>query len=177
MPLSADDIRSGFSALAMELARRGEQAEMAIAGGAALVLLFNARQTTKDVDAYFLAPEASSIRQAVTQVAGELGLPADWLNDGAKGYFVGVSDGEILYDSPSLVIRTVSTPQLLAMKLAAWRDAIDRADARLLLLQMQGSAAEIWKAIEPFVPRHEIDKASYALDDLWDSAYGPTRSR
>ena len=177
MPLSADDIRTGFSALAMELARRGEQAEIAIAGGAALVLLFNARETTKDVDAYFLAPEASRIREASARVAGELGLPDDWLNDGAKGYFVGVSDGETLYNSPSLVVRTVSTPQLLAMKLAAWRDAIDRADARLLLLQMQGSEAEIWTKVEPFVPRHEVDKASYALDDLWDSTYGPARSR
>ena len=142
-----------------------------------MVLLFNARQTTKDVDAYFLAPEASRIRGAAAKVADELGLPIDWMNDGAKAYFVGVSDGETLYDSPSLKVRTVSTVQLLAMKLAAWRDAIDRADARLLLSRMQGPAAEIWKTIEPFVPRHEIDKASYALDDLWDSIYGPTSSR
>ena len=177
MPLSAEDIRRGFTALATELARLGERAEMAIAGGAALVLLFDARLTTKDVDAYFIAPEASLIREAAARVAAELGLPEDWLNDGAKGYFVGISNGETLYDSSSLVVRAVSAPQLLAMKLAAWRDAIDRADARLLLAQMKGPAAEVWAMIERFVPRHEIDKASYAFDDLWDSIYGSSRSR
>ena len=177
MPLSADDIQRGLVALAVELAKRGDRAELAIAGGAALVLLFNARETTKDVDAYFIAPTASRIREAVVQVAVELDLPGDWLNDGAKGYFVGVSDGETLYDSPSLVVRAVSTAQLLAMKLAAWRDAIDRADARLLLSRMEGSAAEVWAMIEPFVPPHAIDKASYAFDDLWESMHGPARSR
>ena len=177
MPLSADDIRRGFTALAEELASRGERAEMAVAGGAALVLLFNARQTTKDVDAYFIAPEASRVRKAAAQVARDLELPEDWLNDSAKGYFVGVSNGESLYESPSLVIRAVSTPQLLAMKLAAWRDAIDRADARLLLSRMEGSATEIWAMLKRFVPTNEVDKASYAFDDLWESIYGPSRSR
>ena len=172
MPLSAEDIRRGFATLADELKRRGERAEIVVAGGAPLVLLFNARETTKDVDAYILRPETSRVRDAVRHVADELELPEDWLNDGAKGYFVGVSAGELLYNSDSLVVCAVSTPQLLAMKLAAWRDAIDRADARLLLTQMDGSAEEIWAAVKPFVPPHEIDKASYAFDDLWDSLHG-----
>lgn len=177
MPLSADDIRKAFFALATDFARRGERAQIAIAGGAALVLLFDARVATKDVDAYFIAPEASRIREAAARVANELKLPDDWLNDAAKGYFVGISEGVTVHDSPSLIIRSVSMSQLLAMKLAAWRDAIDRADARLLLSRMTGSAAEIWATLEPFVPRNEIDKASYAFDDLWDSVYGPTHSR
>jgi hypothetical protein len=147
-----------------------------IAGGAALVLLFNARQTTKDVDAYFVRPEAMRIREAAERVAEELELPEDWLNDSAKGYFVGISNGEVLHDSTSLIVRAVSTAQLLAMKLAAWRDAIDRGDARLLLSQMAGTAEEIWKQIVPFVSPHQIDKASYAFDDLWDSLHGTTRS-
>ena len=172
MPLSAEDIRRGFAALADEFARRGERAEIVIAGGAALVLLFNARQTTKDVDAYILRPEASHVRDAVRQVAHELELPDDWLNDGAKGYFVGVSNGEVLHESEALSVRAVSTVQLLAMKLSAWRDAIDRADARLLLMRMKGSAEEIWTMVAPFVPPNQIDKASYAFDDLWDSLHG-----
>ena len=156
----------------MELARRSERAEIAVAGGAALVLLFDARQTTKDVDAYVLRPEASHVRDAAREVAKELGFPEDWLNDGAKGYFVGVSHGEVIYESDSLLAYAVSTTQLLAMKLAAWRDAIDRADARLLLGQMVGSADEIWAAVKAFVPPHDVDKASYAFDDLWGSVHG-----
>ncbi len=119
-----------------------------------------------------LRPEASHVRDAVRDVSDNLGLPDDWPNDGAKGHFFGVSSGEVLHESAALVVRAVSTTQLLAMKLAAWRDAIDRADARLLLTQMKGPAEEIWLMIDPFVPRHEIDKASYAFDDLWDSIHG-----
>ena len=136
------------------------------------MLLFRARETTKDVDAYFVEPEASVVRDAAQAVAERLDLPNDWLNDGAKGYFVGVTTGEILFDSSSLRVHAASTEQLLAMKLAAWRDAIDRADAKLLLSRMGGSVDEVWRAVERFVPPNERDKASYALEDLWEAMHG-----
>lgn len=137
-----------------------------------MVLLFAARETTKDVDAFFLIPEASKVRAAAERVAGLLGLPADWLNDGAKGYMVGVTSGELLYESQSLVVRAASLPQLLAMKLAAWRDAVDREDARLLLSRMSGSADDVWQLVKPFVFGHQIDKAWYAFQDLWEALHG-----
>jgi predicted nucleotidyltransferase len=170
VPLSAEDIQRAFGALSEELERQNQHAEMVVAGGAALVLLFGARTSTKDVDAVFLTPEASVVRKAVAVVAERLELPDDWLNDGAKGYFVTVSMGEALYTSRSLSVRAASLDQLLAMKLAAWRDAVDRADARLLLQHMSGSKDEIWTRISPFVPAHDTDKSSYAFDDLWDAA-------
>jgi hypothetical protein len=172
MPLSAEDIQRAFAALSSELARDGRRAEIVVVGGAALVLLFGARESTKDVDAYFVTPEASIVREAARAVATRLELPADWLNDGAKGYLVGVTTGDILYESETLTVRAASTAQLLAMKLAAWRDAIDRGDAQLLLSRMVGSADEVWSAIKPFVPAHHLDKASYAFEDLWETTHG-----
>jgi hypothetical protein len=172
MPLSATDIRNAFDILALELADDGEQAEVLIAGGAALVLLFAARETTKDVDAYFVTPDAATIRGAAVRAAERLGLPDDWLNDAAKGYFEGLTRGEVVYTSPSLLVRAVTTPQLLAMKLAAWRDAVDRSDARLLLRRLSGTRPEIWQRVLPHVPPRDQDKASYAFDDLWESTYG-----
>lgn len=173
MPLSADDITTAFDALAEEVARLGERAELIIVGGAALVLLFRARESTKDVDAYFVRPEASTVRHAADRVAVRLDLPPDWLNDGAKGYLTRISEGEVLHSSPSLVVRAASTAQLLGMKLAAWRDSIDRSDARLLLQQMHGTADDVWAAVRPFVPPHLIDKASYAFEDLWEASREP----
>jgi hypothetical protein len=172
MPLSADDIRHAFGVLSEELERHGRRAEIVVVGGAALVLLFRTRESTKDVDAYFVKPEASLVREAAEAVANRLGLPSDWLNDGAKGYLVGVTMGDVLYESQALMVRAASTAQLLAMKLAAWRDAIDRGDAKLLLSRMDGSADEIWTAIKPFVPSHQLDKAFYAFEDLWETAHG-----
>lgn len=174
MPLSADDIERAFGELSLEMERRALKAEIIVVGGAALVLMFRVRASTKDIDAYFVQPEAFLIRQAAEAVADRLDLPSDWLNDGAKGYFRGLSTGKVLYTSPSLTVHAASTAQLLAMKLAAWRDAVDRADARLLLSQMVGSADDIWRAVEPFVPPRDRDKASYALEDLWESTHGPS---
>jgi hypothetical protein len=172
MPLSAEDIQRAFAALSTELARDGRRAEIVVVGGAALVLLFGARESTKDVDAFFVTPEASILRDAARAVANRLDLPADWLNDGSKGYLVGLTTGEMLYESETLTVHAASTAQLLAMKLVAWRDAIDRGDAKLLLSRMVGSADEVWAAIKPFVPVHQLDKASYAFEDLWETAYG-----
>jgi Nucleotidyltransferase of unknown function (DUF6036) len=172
MPLSSADIRTAFDALSEELKHDSEHAEIVVFGGAALVLLFEARETTKDVDAYFLRPAASALRAAAARVAERLDLPEDWLNDGAKGFLVKVTTGDILYKSEFLVARSVSTSQLLAMKLAAWRDAIDRGDARLLLSRMSGSAEDVWAAVKPLVPPPQIDKAWYAFQDLWEAVYG-----
>jgi len=69
MPLSADDIQRAFTALSDELGRHGRRAEIVVVGGAALVLLFRARESTKDVDAFFVTPEASVIRKAAEAVA------------------------------------------------------------------------------------------------------------
>ena len=171
MPRSASDIRKAFDALSEELANDHEHAEMVVAGGAALVLLFGARDSTKDVDALFVKPRAALIRRAAVRVADRLGLPNDWLNDGAKGYFVGVSGGEMLYASPSLSVRAASVEQLLAMKLGAWRDAVDRADAKILLSHLHGSKDDVWSRVEKFVSLPEQDKASYAFEDLWDAEH------
>jgi hypothetical protein len=71
-------------------------------------------------------------------------------------------------------VRRPSLEQLLAMKLSAWRDDVDIADARRLLLELaQGrSSDELWQAISPYlVPGDEL-KAQYAFTDLWESLYG-----
>jgi len=161
-------------ALGEELHQRKDHAEIVVAGGAALVLLFRARESTKDVDAYILKPEAALVRSAVEAVAASLDLPNDWLNDAAKGYFVGVTTGEVLYESVALTVRAASTAQLLAMKLAAWRDAVDRSDAMLLLSHMHGSAEDVWSDVRPYIPPHQLDKASYAFEDLWETLHGPS---
>jgi len=172
MPLSSADIRTAFDALSAEFERGGERAEIVVVGGAAVVLLFEARQTTKDVDAFFFMPDASRVRSAAARVAQHLDLPEDWLNDGAKGYLVGVTRGDVLYQSAFLIVHAASLPQLLAMKLAAWRDAVDRDDAKLLMTRMPGSAADVWDVVKPFVPPHQLNKASYAFQDLWEAIHG-----
>jgi hypothetical protein len=71
------------------------------------------------------------------------------LNEGAKGYLQGLSPGEILFQELSLTVHSIAPQQLLAMKLSAWRDDVDIADARLLLSKLQGDRQQVWSLIEP----------------------------
>lgn len=138
-----------------------------------MVLLFNARESTKDVDAFSVEPEAQAVvSEAARWVAAALGLPDDWLNDAAKGYAHGLTRGPMLLETTALRVRAVAIEQLLAMKLSAWRDDLDVEDARRLLQECGTAREDVWRQVERhLVPGREL-KARYAFDDLWESHYG-----
>lgn len=170
--LSKNAIIDALELLSAELEDDEVLHELVIAGGAALVLLYGARDSTKDVDVV-LADRA--VREAAQQVATRLDLPEDWLNDGAKGYAHGMNVGEAVFQAGNLVVRTLAPPQLLAMKLSAWRDDLDIDDARLLLSKIEGTKSQVWAQVEPhLVPGREL-KARYAFEDLWESQDGSER--
>jgi len=164
--LTRDDILAALEALSKELQ---STTEILVGGGAALVLLYNARESTKDVDAFALtSSDPSAVRAAAHRVAETLDLPEDWLNEGAKGYLQGTSAGEVLFQTSTLIVRAIAPQQLLAMKLSAWRDDVDISDARLLLSKLLGDSQQVWSLIEPHVvPGREL-KARYAFEDLWE---------
>jgi hypothetical protein len=163
-------IKAAFAALSDELRSENENGELLVLGGAALALLYNARETTKDVDVYIVAPKkAAVLRDAASRVGRRLNLPADWLNDGAKGFIRNLAIGETVFQAEALVVRALAPEQLLAMKLSAWRGEVDISDAALLLGKLPpGSKEEVWGKVEPYVvPGNEM-KAWYALEDLWE---------
>lgn len=149
--LSKDDILDALEALAQELDQRGERAELIVGGGAALVLLYDARQATRDIDLFLAKADLTALRHAVEAVSRQKDLPGDWLNDGAKGYLHGFLPGSILFAKPSLLVRALAPEQLLAMKLSAWRDDVDIEDARLLLSKIAGNRQAVWGVVEKYV--------------------------
>jgi hypothetical protein len=172
---SREEIIEGLTRLGELAQARGLHIDLTLMGGAVMVLAFQARAATRDVDVFIRAPrEARLVRELAKQVARERDWNEDWLNDGAKGYLVGVSDGMILFSAPGLQARAPALEQLLAMKLSAWRDDVDIADARRLLQELVSGQNQdtIWQKVEPFlVPGDEL-KAQYAFLDLWESLYG-----
>ena len=141
-----------------------------------MVLAYDARLATHDVDAVPLQPElVGLVRGLVRQVAEELDWPTDWLNDGAKGFLMGLSDGGVIYAAPGIVVHCPVPAQLLAMKLSAWRDDVDIQDAIRLLRELVSGSDEdqetFWAMIEPFVMPSQTLKARYAFLDLWESSY------
>jgi hypothetical protein len=171
--LSKDVIRRALERLPQHVKREGAPFQLMLFGGAALVLLYDARESTKDVDALVLpAAGTRAIFDAARVVAEEMGLPPDWINDAAKGYLRGIAPGELILQSESLIVRTAAPQQLLAMKLSAWRDDVDISDAGLLLSKLPGVKEEVWASVEPFiVPGREL-KAQYAFADLWEAERG-----
>ena len=147
---------------------------LVLAGGAALVVLYEARDSTKDIDAFLIDSTSGDVlRRAASQVAVDLGLPDDWLNDGVKGYVHGLALGDIVLEGPKIHVQALAPTQLLAMKLSAWRDDVDVADARLLLSKLSNDRDQVWHAIEShLVPGREL-KAKYAFDDVWKAGHGP----
>jgi hypothetical protein len=140
-----------------------------------MVLRFNARPSTRDIDAVILQPrEARLVRELARRVADEFEWTEDWLNDGAKGYLVGISDGPVIFQAPGIEARAPSIEQLLAMKLSAWRDDIDISDARRLLQEVGHGKKrdEVWQGVEPFLVKGDELTAQYAFWDLWETLYG-----
>lgn len=153
--LTSDRIRSLLLELAEELAHLGESGELFLVGGAALALGYDARDSTRDVDALF-EPKLV-IYEAAARVGDRAGLSADWLNDAMKGFLHGIDvDRWLAIDHPALQVFVASPRYLLAMKLLAARVERDADDIEMLL----GLAGIT-----------EVDEAL----DLVESAYGRSR--
>jgi hypothetical protein len=136
-----------------------------------MILGFNARSSTRDVDAIVLSPgDASYARSLVKTVASERDWPNDWCNDGAKSYLVGLILGPVVFSAPGILVRRPSTEQIFAMKLSAWRDDVDIADAELLLSELRRhfTRQRLWEVVQGhLVPGDEL-KAQYAYAELWE---------
>lgn len=172
--LSKRELDAGLRRLGELALARGLEIDLALVGGAVMVLEFEAREATKDVDVVIRAPAAATVRQLAATLAEELDWPANWLNDAAKGFVGQPSPGPILLEAPGIVARAVSVHQMLALKLAAWRDDVDIDDARILLRNCpsEESRDALWSRVEVFVPRGREQTAWYAFQDLWEDVHG-----
>jgi hypothetical protein len=75
-------IEEAFRQLGERLTRRGVVADIYVFGGAAMALAYDARRSTRDIDAVF-EPHGIVLDEA-RNVAKELGLPSWWLNEQAS---------------------------------------------------------------------------------------------
>lgn len=166
-------ILTAFHALNAELARLGMKGEVGVVGhGAAMVLAFNARDSTRDVDAVF--EPSSTLRAAAARVAKELGLPADWLNDAAKAYMpADTQPRSIQLELSNLIVWTPPPQYLLAMKAIAARfDSNDARDLRTLVRHLGLARVEqVLEVVERYYPRNQIPaKTQYFLEELFDGS-------
>ncbi len=152
---------------------QGQQVHLLLLGGGVMVLVFGAREATRDLDVVVLPPsDPAAVRRIAAAVAAERGWPPDWLNDAAKGFMVGISSGPVIFSAVGIEVRRPALEQLLGMKLCAWRDDVDIADAKRLLSELAGDYNDVWSRVEPYIqPGREL-KAQYAFSDLWEDLHG-----
>jgi hypothetical protein len=173
--LAKHDLIQALTRLGELALSHGQTLDLMLLGGGVMVLEFEARLSTRDLDVVILPPsEPATVRQWAATVAVERGWTPDWLNDAAKGFVIGAAHGPTIFEAPGIRVIRPATEQLLAMKLCAWRDDVDIADARRLLKEMSGSynVDEAWSKIAPFLqPGRELT-AKYAFDDLREELHG-----
>jgi hypothetical protein len=115
----------------------------------------NARASTKDVDGWFTQPEA--VRAAARDVATDMNLPADWLNDAAKAFVPAGATFERWRSLSHLDISMADERTLLAMKCAASRTDEDARDIRTLADRLQLRTSEaVLSVVTQFYPEDRL---------------------
>ena len=169
MPLTAPQLRRLFSLLNDELAHQEISGELYLVGGAVMCLAYAARPSTHDVDALFRP--ALEVRQAAARVAIKAKLPADWLNDGVKGFMSAQGEFAPFLELSNLKVLLAQPEYLLAMKCLAFRigaEFHDEDDVRYLLrlLDIKGHE-QVLQIITRYYPLERFpQKTLYALAEL-----------
>ena len=150
-----------------KLQERNVKGEICLYGGAVMCLVYEARPSTKDVDAVF--QPANVIREVARGIAADYDLPPDWLNDGVKGFLV-EHTRKVFLNLPHLTVMVADPEYLLAMKsLSARIDATDGADIAFLIKELKiFSIKEVFEIIETYYPRRIIKPATqFFLEELF----------
>lgn len=165
--MTREEIVAALTALGAVLHARGVVGELYVVGGAAIALAFDARRSTRDVDAVF-EPKAE-IYEAAAEVAVELDLPPGWLNDAVKGFLAGPDPAAAaVLDVPGLRCLTASPRMLLALKVLAHRIGEDDDDVRLLARVLELERAADVLAVAEAVFGDRLDAAArFFVEELF----------
>jgi hypothetical protein len=175
--LTKQEIASALGRLSELAASEGVRLEMTLYGGVVMLLAYNARQVTKDVDAIVHPPDVA--RRLVARVAGERGLHDRWLNDDVK-QFISIREAKnepiiANVSSTGLHVTRPTAKYLLAMKVMACRKPLpgyegDYQDIEVLLrVTKLKTVAQVQTVIDCFFPDTVLpDSVQAVLGDIFD---------
>lgn len=159
-------IIAALTALGEALERRGVKGEMCVVGGAAIALAYDARRSTRDIDAVF--EPKMTVYEAAAEVGERLALPVGWLNDAVKGFLVGDLEAAPVLEVPGLRCLAASPRMLLAMKVLAHRVGEDEDDVRLLADELGiASAREVLDVAEDVFGDRLEPAARFFVEELF----------
>jgi hypothetical protein len=165
--LQKEEITAYLNELDQALGSAGIKGEICLYGGAVMCLAYEARPSTKDVDAIFKPSDA--IRTIAQQIATKHGLREDWLNDAVKGFVV-THPSKVYVEMPNLTVYVPEPDYLLAMKAMAARvEGMDKEDVIFLIKKLGiKSPSEVFAIIEKYYPRQRIRPATqFFIEELF----------
>lgn len=167
--LTKADIRRLLELLEGELAEADAVGELYLVGGAVMCLVLDARDATRDVDAFFRPTKL--LREAAARVAHRAAVPQTWLNDAVKGFLSPRGDFDPYLELPHLRVFVARPEYLLAMKCASMRlgaEFQDLDDVRFLLRYLNvASAEEALKIVTRYFDETQLlPKTRLALEEL-----------
>lgn len=167
--LTRSDIRRLFALLDRELAARAVKGELFLVGGAVMCLALDARDSTRDIDAFFRP--AREVREAAARVALATGVQTSWLNDAVKSFLSPRGEFDAFLELSHLRVFVARPEYLLAMKCAAMRlgaEFHDLDDVRYLLRYLNVATSEQAMNIVTryFEESQLLPKTRLALEEL-----------
>jgi hypothetical protein len=157
-----------FDIINYKLQDRNIVGEIHLYGGAAMLLLFTDRLSTKDIDAIF-APK-NIFHDIIKEIEEEQQMQKDWLNDAVKGFFSAKSQHKPYKELSNLRIYVAEPEYLLAMKLISSRlDTPDVSDIKTLInsLEIKKKSA-LHKILNKYYYKSPLvsTKVGYVIDDI-----------
>jgi hypothetical protein len=182
--LNKSKLLNAFEELGKKAWARGKTIEISVYGGSALMLSFDWRAATRDVDAVYEADKIL-IHELAAEVAEDFGWDPDWLNDGVKGFLSArdsdegqkLSFGEFPSpNQPGLRVFVPHPEYMFAMKCRAMRlggneENSDIEDIRNLAVELGiSSAEEALDIVSSFYPASQLQpKVRFGLEEIFDA--------
>ena len=183
---SKQEILEALNDIAEMALKQNKTIEIGIYGGSAIVLSWEFRKSTRDVDVA-IYNDAGYLKGIAGQIAQERNLPKDWLNDGVKGFLSNKEERQLFLELPEnsetkgLRVFTPTPEYLLAMKCMAMRigDLENSSDIEDIknLIQITGLSTkdQIISLVEKFYPENLIQpKVLYGIEEIVESLQKPT---
>jgi hypothetical protein len=177
--LQKEDILHGLERLNQKAKAAGVVVDISVYGGAALILSFDLRRATRDVDVV-IRGDVPLVRKLTAEIAEENDWPESWLNDGVKGFVAANEDMQLFSDfnaekEGGVRIYTPTAEYLFAMKCMAMRPESEDGSHDISDIEFLARAAGIQDAetalelIASFYPSARIPpKVAFGVHEIME---------
>lgn len=165
--MNKETILDALTLLGKKARAKGIRAEICIFGGTVMMLAYNTREGTKDVDAIFRPKE--ELEPLIAEVAAELQLDPNWLNDDVQKFVPNSGPASNAAFGQLSQIRGIAFSRPTAKKMLAMK-------ARAARLPRPGFAGDLYDLA--FLVKHTKVATIEDIDQLFERFYGePLDSR